>query len=94
MTMPGEPGDATTDLSNPEQKDSAAAGPDVPEIPLLVVRPPGTGDTVRLRVGPPHASLTWAGITVTDLPTEVPASAMAGLYEAAGNAGVNLILEA
>ena len=49
---------------------------------------------MTLRVGPPHESMTWAGITVTALPTEVPASALAGLYEAAGNAGVNLILEA
>ncbi len=96
MTMPGDPGpQATTGLSSPEQHDSAAAGPDVPEIPLLIVgAAPAAGRTVTLRVGPPHESMTWAGITVTVLPTEVPASSMAGLYEAAGNAGVNLILEA
>jgi len=83
-----------SDLEQAPEAPPAEQDPDVPEIPLLVVGAASTGATVTLRVGPPHASLTWAGITVTDLPTEVPASTMAGLYEAAGNAGVNLILEA
>jgi len=96
MTMPGDPGpQATTGLSSPEQHDSAAAGPDVPEIPLLIVgAAPAAGRTVTLRVGPPHESMTWAGITVTGLPAEVPADRVAGLFEAAQNAGVDLILEA
>lgn len=47
-----------------------------------------------LRVLPPHSSMTYGGITVTDQPTEVPAHAVAGLSEAAANAGVKLIQEA
>ena len=46
-----------------------------------------------LRVVPPHSSLTWGGYTVTSDPTEVPASAVPGLQEAAGSAGVTLIQE-
>ena len=46
-----------------------------------------------MRVLPPHSSMTWAGHTVTSEPTEVPASAVPGLTEAALNAGVNLIQE-
>ena len=52
------------------------------------------GAKAVLRVLPPHSSMTYGGITVTDQPTEVPASAVPGLYEAAQNAGVNLIQEA
>ena len=38
--------------------------------------------------------MTWAGYTIGTGPTTVPASAVPGLFEAAQNAGVNLILEA
>jgi hypothetical protein len=51
------------------------------------------GAKAVMRVLPPHNSMTWAGHTVTDEPTEVPASAVAGLHEAALNAGVELIQE-
>ena len=52
-----------------------------------------TGLKAVLRVLPPHSSMTWAGHTVTSDPTEVPASAVPGLSEAAMNAGVKLIQE-
>lgn len=51
------------------------------------------GAKAVLRVLPPHSAMTWAGHTVTDEPTEVPASAVPGLSEAAINAGVKLIQE-
>ena len=51
------------------------------------------GEKAVLRVLAPHSSMTWAGHTVTDEPTEVPASAVPGLSEAAINAGVKLIQE-
>jgi hypothetical protein len=51
------------------------------------------GGKAVMRVLPPHSAMTWAGHTVTSEPTEVPASAVAGLHEAALNAGVNLIQE-
>jgi hypothetical protein len=69
-------------------------GPDEPELALLVVTSGITGPTRKLRVGPPHAGMTWAGITVGTEPTEVPADRVAGLFEAAQGAGVDLILEA
>ncbi len=52
------------------------------------------GAKAVLRVLPPHSSMTYGGITVTSQPTEVPASAVPGLHEAAQNAGVNLTQEA
>lgn len=51
------------------------------------------GAKAVLRVLPPHNSMTWAGHTVTGEPTEVPASAVPGLTEAALNAGVELVQE-
>src|ERR1035438_1196131 len=51
------------------------------------------GAKAIMRVLPPHSSMTWAGRTVTSEPTEVPVSAVAGLHEAALNAGVELIQE-
>jgi hypothetical protein len=116
MTQPGEPGDlgpqATTDLSNPEQHDSAAPEPDQKEpavtepeqdprsraaeleAELARIRSAAvTGLKVLLRVGKPHVSMTYGGITVTDQPTEVPARHVPALQEAAANAGVDLIQE-
>lgn len=52
------------------------------------------GAKMLLRVLPPHSSMTWGGITVTDEPTQVPASAVPGLQDAAAAAGVNLSMEA
>ena len=51
------------------------------------------GAKAVLRVLPPHSAMTWGGHTVTSEPTEVPASAVPGLTEAAQNAGVNLVQE-
>jgi hypothetical protein len=38
--------------------------------------------------------MTWAGITITDQPTDVPADMVAGLLDAANGAGIDLTLEA
>ena len=51
------------------------------------------GEKAVMRVLAPHSSMTWNGITVTDEPTQVPAHAVPGLQEAAGNAGVELVQE-
>ena len=94
MTQPGEPGypgpeadtPVMTDLSNPEQHDSAAGpavgGPakDAGRAAELVdeldkIRADAIkGLKAVLRVLPPHSSFTYAGVTVTDTPTTVAAA--------------------
>src|ERR1039458_7008224 len=51
------------------------------------------GGKAVMRVLPPPSSLPWAAHPVPGERTEVPASAVPGLTEAAVNAGVNLIQE-
>ena len=95
----------TVDLSNPEQHDSAAApaAGDKPadegriaelENELGKLRAAAiSGLKVLLRVGKPHDSLTYGGITITAEPTEVPARHAPAMQEAAARAGVTLIQE-
>ena len=114
MTQPGEPGypgpepgvPVTTDVSNPDQKDSAADPPaglpakDTGRAAELVdelekIRADAIkGLKAVLRVLPPHSSFTYAGVTVTDQPTTIPAVHVPGLMEAAANSGVTLTQEA
>ena len=114
MTQPGEPGypgteegtPVMTDLSNPEQHDSAAAVPaaggghvDESRITELVdelekIRADAAkGIKAVLRITPPHSSFTYGGVTVTDQPTTVAAVHVPGLQEAAANSGVTLVQE-
>jgi hypothetical protein len=59
------------------QRDLAAAG----------------GETVMLRVGGPHESMSYGGLTVGSEPTPVPVRHLPALETAAADAGVELIRE-
>jgi len=59
------------------QREAAAAGP----------------DPVRLKVEPPHAALTYGGVTVASEFTTVPSSMVAAVTEAAAEAGVKITQE-
>lgn len=53
----------------------------------------GGGETIALRVAPPHQSISYGGLTVRSDPTPVPLRHVAALETAAADAGVELIRE-
>jgi hypothetical protein len=53
----------------------------------------GGGKTVRLRVGGPHSSMSYGGVTITSEFSDVPVHHQAALSQAAADAGVELIQE-